>query len=179
MYLDRFRWMVLLDCSHHRQMGTTLPIEVLEARGLVNKDNGTPDPRLVQRGKDNLDAYYKREFDKIYRLLQGVSHWMDGAGMVHTNPCYKQSVRRISQYASLKMNHEEMRQVYMGVRRMLAEVKNQRILAPNEEALSKVSSRIGGRTVQRKSAVQTDAEGRKIPVRIQVERKNLHSTTDG
>ena len=166
--------MARMECGHHKEVGLTLPAEILEARGLINKDDKSLNPRIIERQKQAVEEYYKREFEKIYRLLQGVSHWMDSLGGMNPNPCYKKSIRTISRYASIKMNHEEMTQVYTGIRRLLAKLNEQGSIASREEELSKISRSVGGRRTksQRKEIIQTH-EGKSLTMDVSVERKDL------
>lgn len=171
--------MVLMECGHHKEAGLTLPMKVLEARGLVNAKETNPDPRIKRREGEALRLYYMREYEKIYKLLMGVSHWMDSLGGIHINPCYKQTVRKISNYASLKMNHEEMMEIYKGIHRMLAYLKTQRTIGGHEEeisALQNIAGSTGGREkiISRKIHLQENREGRPTSMGVQVERKNIY-----
>lgn len=38
VYRDLYEWRARLKCGHERQLGTTRPLDALEAEGLINQD---------------------------------------------------------------------------------------------------------------------------------------------
>ena len=139
--------MVRLNCGDDKELGTTLPLDVLEKKGLVNQAASELDPRLKERQRIALHEYYEREFEKIYVLLRGVSHWMDTAGLVRENPCYKRTKRDVDRWKKVAYNTKEFKDVYFGILRMLAELQKRSMLRTNDQ---KRLQRIAASTNQRK-----------------------------
>ena len=118
IYREEYRWMMKLKCGHNRMMGYTLPPDELERRGYINQDFER-DPRAVMAEQEEARRILSENFDKIFNLLTGVTHFMDEIGMHHVNPYYKYSIAQVESGKKTKSGREQLVKTFNGILRAI------------------------------------------------------------
>lgn len=151
--------MARMHCGHEKELGDTLPAEELERRGILNSPSKDIDPRLQRRMQEAYNDYMQSEFAKLYKLLGGVSHWMDIAGMFHENPYFKMTTRQIDEHKKIRMNQNELHQIIEGIKRLLVHRKQYGIMDKRTEHLSTTASTLGGTMAKSRKYEQEGISG--------------------